>query len=406
MNATESHRQDTSGIPGWALWVSSLALLVVIGLLVAVGVAEARPTAAAPTTTNTLPTGLNQATADLLGVSPVPSDPVTAPRYRLTDQHGRPFDSDSLRGKVTVLTFNDDRCADQCALLAADVLAADHDLSAAARKRVAFVSINANPYYPTPPDVRAWSDQHGLDALPNWSFLTGSPTRLAAAARAYGVPIELDAATRSVAHGSEIFVIDPAGRIVEQAAFGAESADTVPFGHGLAVLANDALPAAQRGAVRGRGLTAVVPGGTDVGDTPSPITGAPLIGTTTSSAATRGRYTVVDFWSSTCSACGIQLPDDQAEAKNIGAAVAFIGVDVGDDRAAGLATTARALVTFPTLRDADGTEAARFRVSELPYTVILSPTGSVVVRHPGLFTTEELDYVLHSLDAALPARVD
>lgn len=386
---------------GWVLWTSSAALLAVIALLIVVGGGAGSPATSAPPA-GAVPAGLNQATADLLGVSPTATDPVTAPGYRLTDQHGRTADAGSFRGRVVVLTFNDDRCLDQCALLAGDIIAADRDLAPAARAHIAFVSINANPYYPKASDVKAWSDQHGLGVLSNWSFLTGSPAQLAAAAREYGVPIQLEPKTRSVSHGSQIFIIDERGRITGQAAFGAESADTAPFAHGLAALANDTLPRSQQGHVAGANLTASIPGGTDLGDTPAAITGPALTGATTSTAATRGRYTVVDFWSSTCTACSIQLGDDQAEAHALGSAVAVVGVDVGDDPAAGRATLAGSHAVFPTLRDADGSQAARFRVSELPYTVILSPTGTMLVRHPGLFTTEELDYVLHSLDTALP----
>lgn len=381
--------------------MASGALLALIALVAAVGLATTRA-GTAVVTTDGLPEGVNQATADLLGLTPTPTDPVAAPGYRLTDQHGRVVDAAGLRGKVVVLTFNDDRCLDQCAMLAGDIIAADHDLTASARAHIAFVSINANPYYPTAEDVRTWSDQHGLGDVPNWSFLTGTPAQLSAAARAYDVPIQLDPATRSVAHGSQIFVIDPAGRIVEQAAFGIESADTAPFGHGLAALADDALPASLRGPVGGANLTAVVPGGTDIGDTPDPVTGPALIGAVPGADPTRGRYTVLDFWSSTCAACDTQLPDDQAEADALGPSVAFLGVDVGDTAAAGQAVVRRTHITFPVLRDPAGTQAARFRVGELPYTVILSPTGTVLVRHPGLFTTEELDYTLRSLDTALP----
>ncbi|MBN9194009.1 TlpA family protein disulfide reductase [Microbacterium sp.] len=401
MSSPGTDDRDTMNVPGWALWLSSAALVVVIAVLVTIGVAARTPSAAAPSP-DTVPAGMNQATADLLGVAPVPTDPVTAPGYRLTDQHGHLIGSSDLRGRVVVLTFNDDRCLDQCAMLATDIVAADHDLAPAARAHIAFVSINANPYYPAAADVKSWTDQHGLGALSNWYFLTGTPAQLAAAARAYAVPIQLDPATRSVSHGSQIFVIGASGHIVEQAAFGAEAADTAPFGHGLAALANDALRSSRRGPVGGANLTTAVPGGTDIGDTPAPLSGPALAGTTTTSAASRGRYTVVDFWSSTCAACSIQLPDDQAEARSLGASVAFLGVDVDDDAATGRAILARDHVAFPTLRDPQGTLAARFRVSELPYTVILSPTGTVVVRHPGLFTTEELDYVLHSLDTALP----
>jgi cytochrome oxidase Cu insertion factor (SCO1/SenC/PrrC family) len=385
----------------WVLWVSSAALLVVVAALVIVGIGGAGATTAPAA--DALPAGMNQATADLLGVTSGASDPVTAPSYRLTDQDGHDVDSSTLRGKAVVLTFNDDKCTDLCAMLATDIVAADHDLSASARANTVFLSINANPYYPAPSDVRAWSQRHGLDALPNWEYLTGTPAQLATAAKAYGVPIELDPTTRTVSHGSQIFVIDPQGRIVEQAAFGTESADTAPFAHGLATLADDALPRGQRGAVAGANLAAAIAGGTGIGDTPAAITGPALNGTATlSTDDSRGRFTVVDLWSSTCTACAVQLRDDQTEAHKLGDAVAFLGVDVGDEVADGRTASSRAHLTFPTLRDPQGRQAARLRVSELPYLIVLSPTGEVLLRHPGLLTTDELDYVLHDLDQSLP----
>ena len=386
----------------WILWVSSAALLAVVAALVVVGVRGMGATEPAPAA-DALPTGLNEATAELIGAAPVATDPVTAPAFALTDQNGRTVDSASLRGKVVVLSFNDDKCTDLCAMLADDIRVADTDLPAAARAKVEFVSINANPYYPKPADVKAWSAKNGLDTLPNWEYLTGTSQQLAAAARAYDVPIELDADTRTVSHGSQIFVIGPAGHIVGQAAFGAESADTGPFAHGLAVLAVDALPHGDPGDVAGKNLAAALPGGTGIGDTPAAVRGPSLSGPgTVSSASTRGSFTVVDFWSSTCAACTQQLSADRTEAKTLGGQVAFLGVDVGDDTNAGRSMAAREHIAFPVLNDAAGTQAARYRVSELPYTVILSPDGTVLVRHPGLFTADELDYVVRELDAKLP----
>ncbi|MBN9188067.1 MAG: hypothetical protein J0I62_06110 [Microbacterium sp.] len=135
MSSADNRDRGNAGVPGWVLWVSSAALLVVVALLVVIGVADARPTVA-PAATGAVPAGLNQATADLLGVSPTATDPVTAPSYRFTDQYGRVVDGRALRGRVVVLTFNDDRCLDQCAMLADDIT----DRSAAERARAAQVA--------------------------------------------------------------------------------------------------------------------------------------------------------------------------------------------------------------------------------------------------------------------------
>lgn len=404
---THANRHRNAWDHAWVLWASSGALLAVVAALVVIALGGVGTAATDAAPADAAPQGLNQPTAELLGVAPVPTDPVTAPSYRLTDQHGRTVDSDALRGKTVVLTFSDDECTDLCAMLADDIIAADADLPKALRADVEFVSINANPYHPYPADVAAWSRQNGLDTLPNWEYLTGSPAKLAAIAHAYDVPIELDPTSRTISHGSQIFIIGPHGHIVSQAAFGPESADTAPFAHGLAVLAADALPGTHSGAVAGQNLPAAVPGGTGIGDTPAPVTGPSLTGTgTLSSASTHGRFTVVDFWSSTCDACSTQLAADRVESRRLGSDVAFLGVDVDDNAAAGRAALAHQHLDFPTLQDPNGIDAARFRVSELPYTVIVSPGGEVLVRHPGLFTIDELDYVLREVDSELPVADD
>lgn len=392
----------------WIPIVAVAAVTVLIAAFVVLGV-SASVGAQTAARSDDLPPGMNAPTAGLLTVDPLHgARAVREPAYSLTNEDGSPLSPDRFRGKTVILTFNDDECTDLCALFAQDVVAADRDLSAAARAHVAFVSVNANPYYPTRADVTAWSAQHGLTALHNWYYGTGSPAALAQVAKAFDVPIQLDPATRSVEHGTQIFVISPEEREVYLAQFGSEDADTAPFAHGLALLAADALPASQRGRVAGPNLPAVLAGGTDVGDTPSPLTGANLAvgGAALSTASDHGHYTVVEFWSSTCVACATQLPAIEAEHRSLGAAVDVLGVDVSDGASAGRAKAARYGLTFPVVSDGDGTQAARFRVSQLPFTVILSPDGKVLVRHPGVFTQPELDYVLHDLDQNLPGGSD
>ncbi|GAB3808890.1 hypothetical protein GCM10028798_35720 [Humibacter antri] len=377
-----------------------LAAAIVAVLIVAVTAAPTRANAS----TDYLRPGMNKPTADLLAFDPMRGlGTVRQPDYSLTDENGARLTPSRFLGKIVVLTFNDDRCTDLCALFAQDVIAADRDLSPAVRGRVAFVSVNANPYYPAPSDVKSWSQQHGLTALPNWYYGTAGAAVLARTAQAFGVPVQLDPTTRTVQHGTEIFVIAPNGDEVDLAQFGTEDADTAPFAHGLALLANDALPASERGPVAGSDLPAAVAGGTSVGDTPAPLTGPGLTGGSVSTASDHGHYTAIDFWSSTCTACAVQLPAAEAEHRAVGDSVDFVGVDVDDTTTAGRAIAARYGMDFPLIADRKGTDAARFRVDGLPYTVILSPTGKVLVRHPGLFTQAELDYVLHGLDTSLPA---
>jgi len=58
-------------------------------------------------------------------------------------------------------------------------------------------------------------------------------------------------------------------------------------------------------------------------------------------------------------------------------------------------------ISYPLVADASGQTAASYRVTALPYTVILDPSGAVLVRHPGEFTHDELDAVLRMADQQL-----
>lgn len=379
----------------WAAGGVALALALV-GIIV-VGTTQSSPVNAA----DTMP-GINQASASVLQLDPITGKPLKAPGFSLTDQNGSPLSLTQFAGESVVLTFNDDKCTDLCTLLAQDVVAANHDL-AGATKQVAFVSINANPYYPQVAAVKSWTDAHGLGNAANWYYGTADPAQLSALWKSYGVPVEADAATKTIVHGTEVFFIDPAGNERALGQFGTESADTAVFAHTMAQAAVDLLPASNRSMVAGPSALPPQHGGTQLGATPAAVS-LPLLGASGSKLSTStdaGKYTVVNFWSSTCTACVGELPDLQKASSSLGPSVAFVGIDVSDAAHAGQAFAERAGVTYPLLADAGGSVAGRFQISGLPYTVILGPKGKVLVRHPGAFTSEQLEYVVQSLDPKL-----
>jgi len=402
------HAPRRAGRSAWMLWTAAGVMVALVAALVVVVTAGTGSSGAASSGGDYLRAGLNKPTADLLSLDPMTDEgTVKAPATSLIDENGTPLSLAQFRGKVAIVTVNDDRCTDECALFAQDIQAADNDLTAAERADIDFVAINANPYYPTPADELQWSTQHGLSSLPNWYYGTGSPTQLSKTWGAWGEPVELDATTKTVQHGTDIFVVGPNGDEVDLAQFGDGSADTAPFGHGLAQLAVDALPASERGKVAGANLAAPLAGGTGVGDTPAAVKLATLAGNgTVSTASDRGKYTVVNFWASSCSACTTEMPDFEREYSELAGKVAFVGVDVSDQTDAARAFAAKTGVTYPLATDPTGATAGRFRIAGLPYTVILSPTGKVLIRHPGAFTHDELDFVLDDLDTSLPQTSD
>ena len=377
------------------LWLAAGIAVIVAFALIVIN-ATTPPTTTSPANAATAP-GITAASATLIQLDRLSGKAQQAPDFALTDQRGTHIDLHTFAGRSVVLMFNDDECQDLCTLLAQDVVAANHDLASRA-KNVAFVSINANPYYPNVGAVADWTKQHDLGGASNWYFGTGDPATLAATAQDYGVPIEKDDATRTVVHGTEIFFIDPSGREVALGQFGTDAANTSAFGNVMAQMAVDLLPKSLRGTVGGTDQVDVDSGSAAIGshpksfDLPS-LTGGRYAGV----SSTPGQYTVVNFWASTCSACAAELPDLQKAHTQAGEKVRFLGVDVADNPAAAKTFAEAAGVSYPLALDAKGTIAGRFQITGLPYTVILDPKGKVIIRHPGDFTAEQLEYILESL---------
>lgn len=373
----------------WGAAAGALAAAVVLAVLALSPVAS---NASAAPTAGPADSGLGIADTALLAAEPMA--PTPAPGFTLTDQHGHRSSLSDFRGRAVVLSFNDDRCTDICTLLAQDVVAADRDLGAN-RSEVAFVSVNANPYYPSSADVRKWTDAHGLGSVANWSYDTGSPARLAEVAKAFGETVKLDPKARSIEHGTRILFLDPEGRERLIGMYGTETADTAAFGHALADAAVSVLPADRRHPVRGTaagasaGRGASAPGG--------PIRLPQLGGGKPVTLGGGSRYTVLTFFSSTCTVCSTELPGIEREYRATGSKVVYLGIDVADQDAAALRLVRRSGVRYPVGVDRNGAAAARFGATGLPYTVILDPSGRVVTSHPGLLTADQLDYLLKVL---------
>lgn len=322
-----------------------------------------------------------------------------APDFTLTDQKGRSTSLSQYRGKSVVLSFNDDECEDLCTLLAQDVAAANTSLGTAAAN-VVFLSVNANPLHPAVRDVKAWTDRHNLGATGNWVFGTGTPAQLSAVAASYHVPVSVDPKSGEVVHGSELFFIDPAGKVAAIGQFGAGSANTGLFSRAMAKEAAGLLPGGE--ALRPEGPSAgQAPRGPSSLGQPAPAFSLPTLddpGTMLSLERTKGKFTVVNFWASTCSACVGEMPQLQKAHSDLGPSVAFLGVDVADPAGPAAALAARSGTDYPLLADSHGTAAGAYQIPGLPFTAIIAPDGTLAVRHPGIFSSEQLEYVLHTLE--------
>jgi protein SCO1/2 len=102
---------------------------------------------------------------------PAPAMLWPIPRWSLTDQDGRPFGADQLRGKVYVANFIFTRCPTSCPRLTRKMAALETRLRAHGA-RVQFVSISVDPTWDTPARLREYGARYHADWV-RWHFVTG-----------------------------------------------------------------------------------------------------------------------------------------------------------------------------------------------------------------------------------------
>jgi cytochrome oxidase Cu insertion factor (SCO1/SenC/PrrC family) len=156
------------------------------------------------------------------GVIALPHRPT--PPFTLTDQNGRTISEADFQGKLTLVTFFDPVCSDECPLIANQLAIADRQLGGLAG-RVQIVAIDSNPVFHNVADVAAFTTSHGLNTLPNWHFLAGPVSDLQDLISAYGIVIQVPT-VGMLAHGEGIYFIGEDGRQVAYLGDGANEALT------------------------------------------------------------------------------------------------------------------------------------------------------------------------------------
>ena len=117
----------------------------------------------------------------------------------------------------------------------------------------------------------------------------------------------------------------------------------------MAQLAVSLLPGNARSLIGGPAVRASVANSAQLGDIPTPAQ-LPELGTPSvmvGTAPTAGKYEVINFWASTCTACVQELPQLQSEFVKDGRAVEFTGVDVSDPARSAVTFAAHADITYP-----------------------------------------------------------
>lgn len=116
-----------------------------------------------------------------------------------------------------------------------------------------------------------------------------------------------------------------------------------------------------------------------------------------SSEAFRGRPLVVNLFASWCVPCRKELPAFRAVSEQLGARVAFLGVNHQDNRKSGQDMLAEFGIRYPAGYDPDGKVAADYGLVGMPSTLFVSPDGRLLETHTGELTRRQLEDAISRL---------
>ena len=111
-------------------------------------------------------------------------------------------------------------------------------------------------------------------------------------------------------------------------------------------------------------------------------------------AAFRGKPVVLNFWATWCAPCWEEHPILNEASRAFGDRVQFLGVVFQDDEAKILAFLQQRGAAYPTVIDDRGKTAIRYGVGGVPETFILDASGTIVAKHDGPISAEQLQSYL------------
>jgi len=172
---------------------AALLLAGVLGVVVRVRVADAKPFATSRT--EVVAGQLNR-----LNDAPKP--------IALVDQSGRTVTLEEFRGRPVLVTFAYAHCETVCPLLVSDVLGARDALTA--RKPVVLI-VTLDPWRDTPSRLPSIAERWGTTG--DVHVLSGAPDSVERVLNAWRIPRARNERTGDLSHPSVVYVIGPDGRI-------------------------------------------------------------------------------------------------------------------------------------------------------------------------------------------------
>lgn len=137
----------------------------------------------------------------------------SVPSFSMIDHNGKPFTSDSLSGRFTVMTFIYTTCPvpDFCPLMSSNLDEISRMLNDDETAGVALVSVTFDPQKDTPEVLAAYAAKH--EQRGNRYYIMGDSTNTAALTSAFGIFTTF--ATDQIIHNLQTAVIGPDGVVLE-----------------------------------------------------------------------------------------------------------------------------------------------------------------------------------------------
>jgi cytochrome c biogenesis protein CcmG, thiol:disulfide interchange protein DsbE len=99
--------------------------------------------------------------------------------------------------------------------------------------------------------------------------------------------------------------------------------------------------------------------------------------------ALRGHPVVVNVWAAWCGPCRVELPVVQSASLDWGKRVAFLGVDLKDNRGAANKLLRQIPLTYPSYEDPDGKVYNGYKLLGTPSTIYYDASGKQTYIHTG-----------------------
>jgi cytochrome oxidase Cu insertion factor (SCO1/SenC/PrrC family) len=321
-----------------------------------------------------------------------------APGFTLRDQSGRATSLAQFRGKVVALAFVDSHCTTICPLTTASMVDAVRLLGPLAG-RVQLLGIDANPDATRVADVADYTRAHGLEG--KWRFLTGSRTQLERVWRAYHVYVA--AVHGNIDHQPIVILIDGKGR--ERTIY------ETPMRYG---------GVSQQGQILADGMARLVPGHPAVAGRvslgyvrplrPTARTSLTSLGHGGSAVLGRGHPHLLVFFASWLQEGGplrarLAALDRYAAAAHAHGMPSPVAVDELDTETSPAAVQRRlvqlaATLRYPLVEDTAGRLADGYRVRDLPWLALTSPSGKIVWHHDGWLPAAAIERHVRAAAAA------